>query len=201
MNSTTRSTYLSTLRTFRIYLGVLLLLALALGVLHYFYADVREGRVYWFDLDKERNVPTWFSGLLLLFLACASSVAFYWEGKLNREHARMTTLEKNQRLNLLDGPLYAASFTQFATLRYRSLVVAVARRRATLVAVALGAYRHDHGSYPISLDELVGRYLEAVPVDPFDGLPIRYRALPDTDDYLLYCVGRGCLQSRNCMRK
>ncbi len=69
MNSTTRSTYLSTLRTFRIYLGILLLLALALGVLHYFYADVREGKIYWFDLDKERNVPTWFSGLLLLFLA------------------------------------------------------------------------------------------------------------------------------------
>ena len=85
MNSTTRSTYLSTLRTFRIYLGILLLLALALAVLHYFYADVREGKIYWFDLDKERNVPTWFSGLLLLFLACASSVAFYWEGKLNRE--------------------------------------------------------------------------------------------------------------------
>ena len=31
-------------------------------------------------------------------------------------HARMTTLEENQRLNLLDGPLYAASFTQFAAL-------------------------------------------------------------------------------------
>ena len=85
MNSPIHSSYLSTLRTFRTYLGVLLLVALFLGVLHYLFSDLRAGRVYWFHLDKERNIPTWFSGLLLFFLACASVVAFYWEQKLHRE--------------------------------------------------------------------------------------------------------------------
>ena len=105
-------------------------------------------------------------------------------------HARMTALKDDHRLNLLDGPLYAVSISRYGASRYEMLFSIMARRRATDVAAALGAFRHERGAYPSALDELVGDYLDAVPLDPIDERPIRYRPLPDEDDYLLYCVGR-----------
>jgi hypothetical protein len=47
-------------------------------------------------------------------------------------------------------------------------------RGATLVAVALGRFHLATGAYPRRLDELVPEFLEAVPPDVFDGLPIKY---------------------------
>ena len=32
--------------------------------------DVKAGGVYWFDLDKERNLSTWFSGVLFFLFGC-----------------------------------------------------------------------------------------------------------------------------------
>lgn len=46
--------------------------------------------------------------------------------------------------------------------------------RAAVVAAALTNYRIDTGHYPASLDELVPKYLPAVPTDPLDGKPILY---------------------------
>lgn len=64
----------------------LALLALGLGVLHLRYADLRSGGVYWFNLDKEKNLPTWFSGLLFFLVGCMAFVAHYWERRRNEEH-------------------------------------------------------------------------------------------------------------------
>ncbi len=44
-----------------------------------------------------------------------------------------------------------------------------------IVAVAAARYRQDHGEYPASLNALVPAYLDAVPLDPVDGEPLRYR--------------------------
>jgi hypothetical protein len=41
------------------------------------------------------------------------------------------------------------------------------------VGVAMTRYRFDHGKLPTRLGELVPEYLEAVPLDPFDGQPLR----------------------------
>ena len=40
-------------------------------------------------------------------------------------------------------------------------------------ALAAAAYRADQGKLPARLEDLVPEYLEAVPIDPFDGKPIR----------------------------
>ena len=53
------------------------------------------------------------------------------------------------------------------------LVVTRARMQTTNAAVCL--YRAEVGSLPPSLDVLVPKYLPAVPLDPYDGKPIRYR--------------------------
>ncbi len=65
----------------------------------------------------------------------------------------------------------------------------LARRRMAATALAIRLFEFDHGRRPDSLDELVPRYLPAVPLDPFapDGATIRYR--PDTTPALLYSVG------------
>jgi hypothetical protein len=67
---------------------------------------------------------------------------------------------------------------------------AFARDAATLrtahAALAIERYRLDHGALPETLDDLVPDYLDAVPEDPFDGAPIRYRRTEP--GYVLYSV-------------
>ncbi len=64
--------------------------------------------------------------------------------------------------------------------------------RCAEAAVAAERYRRKHGSWPPALADLVPHYLSAVPRDPFDGQPLRYRR---TDNgaiiYALYDNGDG----------
>ena len=61
--------------------------------------------------------------------------------------------------------------------------------RATRVALAIERMRLDNGSeLPASLAALVPDYLAAVPGDPLDDHPIRFRRLPK--GYVVYSVGR-----------
>jgi hypothetical protein len=59
--------------------------------------------------------------------------------------------------------------------------------RCAIVAVALERYRRDHGGWPDGLASLVPEYLGAVPTDPGDGRPLRYKRL--ADGVLVYWVG------------
>jgi hypothetical protein len=61
------------------------------------------------------------------------------------------------------------------------------RLRCALAAVAVERYRRQHGRWPESLTELVPAQLSQLPLDPFDGQPIRYRRL--TDGVVIYCLG------------
>jgi len=55
-----------------------------------------------------------------------------------------------------------------------------ARLRTTVVAVAAERYRLRHRQWPVTADDLVAdRLLGAVPADPFDGRPLRWRLLDD----------------------
>lgn len=48
------------------------------------------------------------------------------------------------------------------------------RRRATLVLLALEAWKAEHGELPESLDPLVGTYLQEQPVDPYRDEPFEF---------------------------
>ncbi len=61
------------------------------------------------------------------------------------------------------------------------------RRDATLVMLALQAYRERNGTYPASLVELTPTFIPSVPLDRFDGAPLRYRLVAGQP--LLYSVG------------
>lgn len=57
-------------------------------------------------------------------------------------------------------------------------------------SLALSVYRHDHGSFPAQLADLVPVYLPTLPMDPLRNQPLKYE--PDAKDgYRLYAVGRG----------
>jgi hypothetical protein len=56
-----------------------------------------------------------------------------------------------------------------------------------LAALALQAWRAEHGRYPDSLDALAPDILPVVPADPFGRGPLKYRL--EGDKYVLYSVG------------
>jgi len=70
--------------------------------------------------------------------------------------------------NVGDGLTFGQG-TEFA------LLAGHAGLRCASVGLAAERYRKRHGGWPPSLGDLVPHYLTAVPLDPFDGKPLRYR--------------------------
>jgi hypothetical protein len=63
-----------------------------------------------------------------------------------------------------------------------------ARIRTAQTAIAVERFRRAHnGGLPGDLKELVPTYLAAVPGDPYDGLPLRFKRL--THGYVIYSIG------------
>jgi len=71
---------------------------------------------------------------------------------------------------------------------FNRLMVAEAARKMAITAIALERYRLRHGKYPAELAALVPEIVSAVPRDPVDGSPIRYR-LESDGTYVLYSIG------------
>lgn len=63
-----------------------------------------------------------------------------------------------------------------------------ALQRIDFVVVALRLYRYERGHYPDNLHALVPKYLPSVPLDPYDGKPLRYRKLEK--GFKVWSVGR-----------
>ena len=56
---------------------------------------------------------------------------------------------------------------------------------ATRIQIALRCYQLEHGELPETLDELVPEYFESVPLDDFDGKPMKY----SKEKRVVYAVG------------
>jgi hypothetical protein len=59
--------------------------------------------------------------------------------------------------------------------------------RCMIVLLALERYRRDHQRWPGGLDQLTPRYLDHVPLDPFDSKPLKYAKRDD--GVTVYSVG------------
>lgn len=86
MDSQDLTAYQDAQRLLHMALIVLVGIVMTLGALHLLFGDVKAGDVRWFNLDKERNIATWFSGIIFFLTGCAAFVAWYWEQKLNKKH-------------------------------------------------------------------------------------------------------------------
>jgi len=62
---------------------------------------------------------------------------------------------------------------------------------ATRLLLALRAYATAEGRLPDRLDELVPKYLDTIPTDPFDGKPMQY----NPEKKLIYTVGEDLTDS------
>jgi len=66
-------------------------------------------------------------------------------------------------------------------------VRATASNHATDAVIAVERFQRAHGRLPAKLEELVPKYLPQVPIDPFDGQPLRY--VLRNQQYVIYSVG------------
>ncbi len=62
-----------------------------------------------------------------------------------------------------------------------------AYRRLSRLGLAATAYRLKHRSFPSSIDSLRAEFLPRIPLDPFDGKPMRMKM--DGADLLIYSIG------------
>jgi hypothetical protein len=61
------------------------------------------------------------------------------------------------------------------------------RRNAAFVAIAVELFRRAEGRPPTALSELTPRFLPRVPIDMFDGAPLKYRV--QGDSFVIYSIG------------
>ena len=59
--------------------------------------------------------------------------------------------------------------------------------RTTAAALAAERFRIDNGRWPDSLDQLVPKYISAVPRDPFVDAPLKFKKIPE--GLFIYSVG------------
>jgi hypothetical protein len=62
-----------------------------------------------------------------------------------------------------------------------------ARRDAGVVAIAIQQFRLRENKPPQALSELVPEFLPAIPIDPYDGQPLKYDL--NSNRYVVYSVG------------
>ena len=82
--------------------------------------------------------------------------------------------QPGRAVSVLDGPLMKVT-SGLDPEPFQVAFAQVMRRRATVVMVALSAYKHERGEYPETLELLVPTYLDGVPLDAFTHGPFRYR--------------------------
>ncbi len=87
----------------------------------------------------------------------------------------------NPGLRLLDVevPAFGPSCVQDAWV--------VAMMRSARAAIAVEGFRLKTGKLPEGLAQLVPGFIKAIPADPFDGKPLRYKKLPK--GYVVYSIG------------
>jgi len=105
--------------------------------------------------------------------------------RIDRNSAGSAWFSDSNKIDL--HSLMSASVFSLNAVFYRVLRAETAKQM-TETAIALKRYQLRHGSYPADLDLLVPEFMPAVPLDPVDGQPLRYRRNAD-GTFLLYSVG------------
>jgi hypothetical protein len=83
--------------------------------------------------------------------------------------------------------LFTSILVPSLTRTFNTLARVEAMDACARAAVAMTRYGLDHGTLPSHLDELVPAYLDEVPIDPFDGRPLRLTI--KSDRWIVYSIG------------
>jgi hypothetical protein len=102
------------------------------------------------------------------------------------EHEAMPALEAHEK-SLADAPelarLFAPKFKRLSLISTNRALV-----RCAMAGLAVERFRLLHDRWPATLEEVVAaKLLAEVPLDPFDGKPLRWRIAPD--GVVVYSIG------------
>jgi len=113
---------------------------------------------------------------------------------IQRQMAELDALGLNKAMNQSSGlpeqdihHMLSQSLPGLSALSRKAMIIEAARQ-IVVTAIALKRYQLKHGNYPPDLDSLVPEFVSAVPFDPVDGQPLRYRPKAD-GTFLLYSIG------------
>ncbi len=114
----------------------------------------------------------------------------YWQSETKKVLRKWQLSEKGLLLSIFNRPIPR----MLVTMMLPKLEMSFSRAtrcevdlRATGVVCALTGYARVHGEPPEHLDQLVPDFLPAVPLDPFDGKPLRYRR--EGSEWVIWSVG------------
>jgi hypothetical protein len=91
-------------------------------------------------------------------------------------------IKKIPKIHFLTRAILPA-IARITELDFRNIALLDAAR----VAIAVERYRLANGKLPDSLDDLVPKFLESVPIDPFDAKPLKYKKFGP--GFVIYSVG------------
>jgi hypothetical protein len=102
--------------------------------------------------------------------------------------ARMTQFFADDQRNFAwDRHMLAQMLLPAVAKMVQSTMERTAIQRAALAAIAIERHRLAHGELPQKLTDLAPDLLDAVPIDPADGQPLRYRVLDK--GFVVYSIG------------
>jgi hypothetical protein len=160
-----------------------------------FSTEIFLWRHWWSYADELRSLR---GGEVLMETARCAETNSAFSTLLQRQQAGLDALGLNDSLDKLSNPFLLLAEPDFHSLLSESVitmsgcfkrVMAIeTARRMTVAAIALKRYQLKHGNYPPDLNSLVPEFFAAVPLDPVDGKPLRYKLNSD-GTFLLYSIG------------
>ena len=69
----------------------------------------------------------------------------------------------------------------------QAIVLRTGNQSGTVAAIAVYRYQQKHGKLPTSLNQLVGEFLDEIPIDQCNGQPLHYRTT--SDGFAIYSIG------------
>lgn len=143
-------------------------------------AEMRQAQQQYFDLEESESAkPLWEQALDEP--SPGQRLMHQWS------RSRWQRLRLQPFLGIMQ-PLISMEETPNPYRPWQQAEFATQNRDATLVSIALTVYHRRHGHWPERLEQLCPDLLPEVPLDRFDGQPLRYRIVDGRP--LLYSVGR-----------
>lgn len=165
---------------------------------HALFAAIESGDVSLLDIARPAGTPPFLGDVLL---------GWYHRDKVRWEHPVLLH-QNNRRIEIAQTPPHLQGEMEEEqrrernrlTFRYSLVPLFVfgrpegrrfrevsSRMRSLAALLAAERYRLTRGRWPGQLTDLVPAFLPAVPMDPFDGRPLRYRKT--ADGVMVYSVG------------
>jgi hypothetical protein len=114
------------------------------------------------------------------------SAGVTWE-EVRRTENRFSWYQFRKRFNPITWGMALWQRRQTIQVAERFDKRVIAHERLLTAELALRCYQSEQGRVPPSLEQLVPKYLQQVPSDPFSGRPVIYH--PQGTNWLLYSVG------------